>query len=248
VTAEERLALRVPAEADRESYKGKGYSVEDLDEAIEEMDALTLKSFRQNACSDPVAVRVLHLDKLVKRDNGEKAATSSPPWKKKNELALFKKNASFEKTVQSAELTRNEKESEDEKSATLTPATGKQKKLTNHSLQKLDHPNSLPQKSGKIDQELYTKFKKDGLRRRLWDAVKQGHCTRCGSTEHLRSKCAQEARGWEIDFNKGAEFWTRTAGKLAITGKQARMQLRERKSAVLCLRIEDELVVLDTSP
>jgi hypothetical protein len=53
VTAEMRLALRVLAEADRESYKGKGYSVEDLDEAIEEMDALTLKRFRQNVTRVP---------------------------------------------------------------------------------------------------------------------------------------------------------------------------------------------------
>jgi hypothetical protein len=139
-----------------------------------------------------------------------------------------KKKTSFEKNSQSAELSRNENESEDEKTTTVTTATGKRKKLTNHSLQKLDHPNFLPQKFGKINQELYTKFKKDGLRRRLWDAVKQGHCTRCGSTEHLRSKCAQEARGWEVDFNKGAEFWTRTAGKLAINGKQARLVHRAR--------------------
>ncbi len=166
---------------------------------------------------------------------------SSPPWKTKNE----KRNTSFEKTSQSAELTQNGNESEDEKT---TNAPGKQKKLTNHSLQKLDHPNSLPQKSGKIDQELYTKFKKDGLRRRLWDAVKQGHCTRCGSTEHLRSKCVQEAKGWEADFNKGAEFWIRTAGKLAVNGKQASMQVEASgQSAVLCVRIEDELVVLDSA-
>ncbi len=41
VTAEERLVLRVPAEADREAYKGKGYSDEDLDETIEDMDGWT---------------------------------------------------------------------------------------------------------------------------------------------------------------------------------------------------------------
>ncbi len=180
VTAEERLALRVPAKAEREAFKGKGYSVEDLDEAIEDMDALTLKRFRQNACSDPVATRVLHLDKLVKRDKGE---TSPTPWKeRKNKIARSeKKHTSFEKTSQSAELTRNEEENEDEK---MTTATGKRK----------DHPSFLPQKSRKIDQELYTKFKKDRLRRRLWDAVKQGHCAHCGSTEHLQ--CIQvHARG-----------------------------------------------------
>ncbi len=78
--------------------------------------------------------------------------------------------------------------------------------------------------------------------------MKQGHCTRCGSTEHLPSKCAQEAKGWEVDFNKGAEFWTRTAGKLAVNGKQARMQIWAwHQSAVLCVRIEDELVILDSA-
>ncbi len=77
--------------------------------------------------------------------------------------------------------------------------------------------------------------------------MKQGHCTRCGSTEHLRSKCAQEARGWEVDFNKGAEFWTRTAGKLAINGKQARVQIWTGQSAVLCVQVEDELVILDSA-
>ncbi len=123
------------------------------------MDTLTLKRFRQNACSDPVATRVLHLDKLVKREKGEKASTSSTLWKAKSDFARSeKKNTSFEKTSQSAELTRSENENEDEK---MTTEAGKRKKLTNHSLQKLDLPSFLPQKSGKIDQELYTKFKMD---------------------------------------------------------------------------------------
>ncbi len=77
--------------------------------------------------------------------------------------------------------------------------------------------------------------------------MKQGHCKRCGSTEHLRSKCAQEARGWEVDFNKGAEFWTRTAGKLEINGKQARVQIWTGQSAVLCVQVEGELVILDSA-
>ncbi len=128
------------------------------------MDALTLRRFRQNACSDPVATRVLHLDKLVKRDKGEKGATTSPSWKTKNEFARSeKKKTSFEKTSQSAELSRNEKENEDERMATLTTANGKQKKLTNHSLQKLDHPNSLPKNLEKVTRSFIINSRQMGL-------------------------------------------------------------------------------------
>jgi hypothetical protein len=114
VTAEERLALRVPAESDREAYKGKGYSVEDLDKATGEIDARTLKRFRQNACSDPVATRVFQLDKLVKRDKGEKAA-NKPHSVERKELdhAFRKKDTCSEKTVRFAELQKKENESED---------------------------------------------------------------------------------------------------------------------------------------
>jgi hypothetical protein len=57
-----------------------------LDEAIEEMDALTLKRFRQNACFDPVATCVLHFDKLVRRKSSDKLSALENQKRKKEHV------------------------------------------------------------------------------------------------------------------------------------------------------------------
>ncbi len=51
-------------ESDRQTYDhGRGYTLVDLETAIDTMDVTTLKRFRQAACTDPVAVQVLGLNR-----------------------------------------------------------------------------------------------------------------------------------------------------------------------------------------
>jgi hypothetical protein len=66
VTSEERQTLRVPARDQRaELGANAGYDVGDLQRALAECDPNNFKRFRQNNCFDPVALRVVALDKLV---------------------------------------------------------------------------------------------------------------------------------------------------------------------------------------
>ncbi len=83
-----------------------------------------------------------------------------------------------------------------------------------------DRKSSLPVKEGKPDQALYDSFPPKSLRRRLWDAVVAGKCSRC-SGPHLRIACPKPRQGWEEDFER-EDFFT----KSPPPAKQARVQLR----------------------
>jgi hypothetical protein len=64
VTFEERQTLRVPARNQRvELGENAGYGVDDLQRALAACDPSNFKRFRQNSCFDPVALRVIALDK-----------------------------------------------------------------------------------------------------------------------------------------------------------------------------------------
>jgi hypothetical protein len=66
VTSEERQTLRVPARDQRVEFgDNAGYGVEDLQRALAACDPNNFKRFRQNNCFDPVALRVVALDKFV---------------------------------------------------------------------------------------------------------------------------------------------------------------------------------------
>ncbi len=66
VTSEEKQILRVPARDQRAEFgDNAGYSVAELQRALAECDPNNFKRFRQTNCFDPVALRVIALDKLV---------------------------------------------------------------------------------------------------------------------------------------------------------------------------------------
>jgi hypothetical protein len=69
VTSEERETLRVPARDARDQRAefgdNAGYSVAELQRAFADCDPNNFKNFRQANCSDPVALRVIALDRLV---------------------------------------------------------------------------------------------------------------------------------------------------------------------------------------
>jgi hypothetical protein len=80
--------------------------------------------------------------------------------------------------------------------------------------------SALPIKEEKPDAELYATFPSKSLRRRLWDAIVAGKCTRC-SDPRLRVGCPKPRQGWENDF-ENEDFFT----KPPPTAKpQSRVQL-----------------------
>jgi hypothetical protein len=86
---------------------------------------------------------------------------------------------------------------------------------------KFDKKSALPVKEGKPDQDLYASFPEKSLRRRLWDAVVSGKCTRCNGP-HLRVACPKPRQGWEDDFEKESFFSSKPPPAVK---KQVRVQL-----------------------
>ncbi len=89
---------------------------------------------------------------------------------------------------------------------------------------KFDNKASLPERNGKPDQEVYAKFKKEGLRRRIWDSIVAGRCARCDG-DHLRVACPKPRAKWEDDFENDSFFLPRTGKEKKKSNKQARVQL-----------------------
>ncbi len=85
---------------------------------------------------------------------------------------------------------------------------------------RFDKKAALPVKEGKPDQDLYASFPEKSLRRRHWDAVVAGKCTRC-SGPHLRFACPKPRQGWEDDFEK-EDFFSKPP---PAAKKQLRVQL-----------------------
>ncbi len=86
--------------------------------------------------------------------------------------------------------------------------------------EKFDRKTALPVKECKPDQGLYASFPEKSLRRRLWDAVVAGTCTRCNGP-HLRVACPKPRQAWEDDFEK-ENFFTKPP---PAAKKQVRVQL-----------------------
>ncbi len=83
---------------------------------------------------------------------------------------------------------------------------------------------SVDRKNGKPDQEVYAKFKKEGLRRRIWDSIVAGRCVRCDG-DHLRVACSKPRVKWEDDFENDSFFLPRMGKEKKKGNKQARVQL-----------------------
>jgi hypothetical protein len=75
VTSEERQTLRVPARDQRaRGGEHEGYDVAQLQEALALCDSENFKRFRQANCADPVATRVVAIDRLVAGAAGKKVS------------------------------------------------------------------------------------------------------------------------------------------------------------------------------
>jgi transposase InsO family protein len=79
VTSEERQTLRVPARDQRaRNGEHEGYDITQLQEALAVCDSENFKRFRQTNCTDPVAARVLSIDRLLV-GSSEKAKKGNKP-------------------------------------------------------------------------------------------------------------------------------------------------------------------------
>ncbi len=81
ITNEEKQTLQVPAR-DRRAEMVGGYGVQQLQQSLTRFDPSTFKLFRQANCRDPVALRVIEIDRLFSL---EKKKTSSTPAGQKKE-------------------------------------------------------------------------------------------------------------------------------------------------------------------
>ena len=80
ITPEERQVLQRPSLADRVGYdNGRGYTLVDLETAINAMDVTTLKRFRQSACNDPVALQILGLMRAKDNSSSSVPKPKFPP-------------------------------------------------------------------------------------------------------------------------------------------------------------------------
>jgi hypothetical protein len=160
ITPEERQILGIPSLAERANYdNGRGYVLADLEEAISAMDVTTLKRFRQNACTDPVAVQILTLNRHKDGSSSQDASPRKPRFPPK---ALTTAKESF--------------------AAEIAPRHGKgppRPPRPAGESSKLDQPASLPQKDGKVDMAQYAKYKEGDLRQKIHQAIRDKHCIRC---------------------------------------------------------------------
>jgi hypothetical protein len=112
--------------------------------------------------------------------------------------------------------------------------------LSAKELDGVDKHSNLPKGSGGgPDQERCDKWKKDSLRRRLWDRVKAKQCVRRGGS-HLRSACAKPVAMWEEDFNKGPSFWDPPTQRV--------QWVVHRESSTLAIVVSSGLTRCPTSP
>jgi hypothetical protein len=79
VTNEEKQTLQVPAR-ERRAEVENGYGVQQLQQSLAQFDPITFKPFRQANCKDPVAIRVIEIDRLTHAEK-KRAPQNVPPKK-----------------------------------------------------------------------------------------------------------------------------------------------------------------------
>jgi hypothetical protein len=80
ITNEEKQTLQVPAR-DRRAEDGGAYGMQQLQQALTRFDPSTFKLFRQTNCRDPVALRVIEIDRLFSAEKKKPSSTSASPKK-----------------------------------------------------------------------------------------------------------------------------------------------------------------------
>jgi hypothetical protein len=213
---------------------GDMHELTDLEAAISNLDVTTLEAFRQSACQDPVAVKILKLDKL-------------------SSMSLTNANSSSSVNTKQQQGRQRYPPRKEQYSSTFPPRAkgggpkgkgGGYRLPPGDSLSKLESISALPHKEGRLDMDAYSKYKEGGLRRKIHDAIRAKKCIRCFEEGHLRSACKEPPRSWEGDFNKGKEsFWKPQP-------KQARPYWRlpplARETDMLISSLHGKRIVLDT--
>ena len=213
IPPEEKQHLDVPSSKDRKTHNaGAGYKLADLETSIATADVDSFKRFNRKQCTDPLAKRLLAIEAALK--DGEptkKPKRDGPPLDDK------KLNLANEKRVQRV--------------GNNVSRFSNVKPLTGSALLLLDKKASLPSANGSPDTAKFrAKYSDKSLRSKVWDRIVDGHCVRCGSSDHVRKDCSVPRAIWEDDFDKGSCFWA------PPPAKQHRSQWDESSSACLTVR------------
>jgi hypothetical protein len=173
ITPDERQVLQVPSLAERASYNNDvGYTLTDLEMAINAMDVTTLKRFRQSTCTDPVALQILTLHRAAKPSS---STNSTGP---RNNRFPPKSPPAGKESFSSEISPQPSRAGEESYSAEFKAKGWKPPPKSDH-LAKLDLPHNLPQKDGKVDMGQYAKYKAGGLRQKIHEAIRAKKCIRC---------------------------------------------------------------------
>jgi hypothetical protein len=195
VPNEERIILQVPNERDAAALNaGAGYLMTDFEAAVAASDHNTFKRFRQSACTDPLAKRIIAVHKAIAFAD---SAKGNQKQKVNPDSNLKKKVISANEKSPKLPSAANEKSP---KAPSTADAWKSKPAFSGDALKKLD--TTVP---GGCD----TLFKAGTLRKKLLDRVKAKQCVRCGSAAHLRSACPDPRGPFEDDFDRGPAFWSK---------------------------------------
>jgi hypothetical protein len=185
VPNKERIILKVPNEKDAAAFNaGAGYLMTDFEASVAASDHNTFKRFRQAACTDPLAKRIIAIHKAILSADSAKGIQKQ-------------KTDSREASPKKKNILANEKSS---KLPSASDAWKSKPAFSGDALKKLD--TTLPDGCD-------TLFKAGTLRKKLFDRAKTKQCARCGSSAHLRSACLDPRGPFEGDFDRGPAFWSK---------------------------------------
>jgi hypothetical protein len=159
-----------------------------LETAVNASDPLAFKPFRPSQCRDPLAKRITLLHSALESHAKTQAIHNVSSSNKSGEKSPDQKNNFDQSTGQ-----KNSSKSSIQK-------------LEGEALKALDFPTSLPQEDGKPDTARCANWHGKSLRRRMFECVIAGKCTRCNGP-HLRQSCTKSPTQWEDDYDKGPSFW-----------------------------------------
>ena len=193
------MILHIPADRDMATYRGTGYTMAMSETAVAAADPQSFKKFRQNSCSSPLAIRLIHLFKASNIADTERT--------NRNDNNREEPKKGLQKNLKDKPSKRDPYEPKPG-GKKISDSTNKSVDATK-SKHKPDTIEALPhiKDTGKLDMDRYNKMDAGTLRRRIWDRVVAKQCVRCGSADHRRDNCKEPGLPWEPDFDKGSTFW-----------------------------------------
>jgi hypothetical protein len=166
----------------------------DLEDSINHLDVTTLKPFRQSACLDPVAQQILTISRIGKMESSSGSLPNSRPPSRNRFTPRRESYASHLQPQGKGGSARGKGGNRHGNRPPSAHGNGNRPPPSPDALAKLESISALPQRDGRMDMDAYSKYKVEGLRRKIHDAIRAKKCIRCFKEGHLRSSSCPERR------------------------------------------------------